>query len=197
VEAPPLRAVRVPPAPDMVCRALEPDEASRMVRVSVGWYPQGLAVLFGLGLGMRREEIAAAQWSRFDPRLEWYTVTGKGDRTRTIPVHPVVAAEVRRIRRIDRVWIFPGRVGMRDHASPATVWDWTRQVAEQAGVDGVTTHRLRHTALAEMNDQTGDLRTTQAFAGHRNPSVTAGYTRASARRLREASDSLSYLTVED
>jgi integrase/recombinase XerC len=189
----PADAVRVPPAPDMVCRALEADEAAAMVKVAVGWYPQGLAALFGLAMAMRREEIAAAQWSRFDPRFDWYTVLGKGDRTRRLPVHPVLAVEVRRLRRIDRNWIFPGRVGIRPHVHPATVWDWTKQVAETAGVEGFTTHRMRHTALAEMNDQLGDLRATMVFAGHRRPETTAGYTRTTARRLREASDSLSYL----
>jgi integrase len=189
----PVEAIHVPPAPDMVCRALEVDEAARMVKAARGWYPQGLAALFGLAMAMRREEIAAAQWSRFTPNFDWYKVLGKGDRTRTLPVHPVLCDEVRHLRRTDRNWIFPGRAGVRDHVAPATVWTWTKRVAGAAGVEGFTTHRLRHTTLAEMNDQLGDLRATQSFAGHRNPAVTAGYTRTTARRLREASDSLSYL----
>lgn len=188
-------AIHVPTAPDMVCRALDADEAERMVKVSVGWYPNGLAVLFGLGLGMRREEIALAQWPRFDANFEWYRCTGKGDRTRTLAVHQVLADEVRNLRRTDRTWIFPGRVGIRDHVAPQTIWTWTKDVAEAAGVEGFTTHRMRHTALATMNDMLGDLRATQTFAGHRNPAVTAGYTRTTALRMRDASNSLNYLNA--
>jgi integrase len=190
---PPLGAVQVPTAPPMVSRALTPDEADRLVQTALGWYPHGLATLFGMAMAMRREEIAAAQWSRFSPDGDWYTVLGKGLRTRTLPVHPLLSEEVHANRRIDRTWIFPGRNPTRGHVTPATVWDWTRQVAVKAGVERFATHRMRHTALAEMNDRLKDLRTTQDFAGHASPEQTAGYTRTTAARLRDASNSLPYM----
>jgi integrase len=42
---------------------------------------------------------------------------------------------------------------------------------------------LRHTALAEANDRSRDLRTVQEIARHSRPETTAGYTRTTSRRM--------------
>ncbi len=185
--APPTKAVHVPQQPDMVCRAIEDDEARDLVKVALGWYPNGLAVLFGLYLALRASEIASAEWSRFDSKFEWYTVTGKNSKTATLPVHPILRSELEG----GSGFVFPGRFG--GHVVSATVWDWTKQVAAEAGIAEFTTHQLRHTALTTANDNMGDLRAVQTFARHRHPEQTAGYTRTKQTRLREVSDSLDYL----
>lgn len=187
----PVGAIRVPPQPDMVCRAVEDDEARALVKVSLGWYPEGTAVLVGMYLALRRQEIAVMEWRRFDSDAEWYTVTGKFDRTATLPVHPILRDELVVVGR-ESGWVFPGR-GSRDHVTPTTVWTWVRKVCDQAGVRVISPHVLRHTALAIANDRTGDLRAVQTFARHVKPETTAGYTRTKRRRLREISDSLDYL----
>jgi integrase len=191
---PPLRAVRVPPKPAMVCRALDEEDARRLARAAQDRHDRhGLAVILGLYQGMRREEIATARWDavREDG---WLEITGKGSKRRTIPLHPVAVAalsEVLAQTPPPHEWVFPGRWG--DHCTPATIWDWCRRLAAEAGVSqAVWTHRLRHTALATQNDATGDLRTVQAFAGHSRPEVTSGYTRATSRRLLAAVAALDY-----
>lgn len=187
---PPAKAIRVPPQPEMVCKAVEEPDARALTKTAIGWWPQGTAVLFGLYLALRRTEIAAAEWSRFSSDLEWYTVTGKGDKTATLPVHPMLRDELVGLPRSGR-WVFEGRYG--SHVSPATIWAWSKQVAAAAGIPEFTTHQLRHTALTTANDNTGDLRAVQTFARHKNPDQTAGYTRTRQTRLREVSDSLDYL----
>lgn len=185
-------AVRVPPAPEMVCRAFTDDEAERLVEVATGWYPQGTAVLFGMYLALRRSEIAMAQWSRFDRTFEWYTAFGKNSRTRTIAVPSEFTEEIRSVRRTDRNWIFPGREGMRPYANPATIWQWTREVANAAGIEGFQPHRMRHHALAIANDVTKNLRAVQSFAGHAKPTTTAGYTRTRETEMREVAAAVTY-----
>lgn len=186
---PPAKAVRVPPRPVMVCRALEEEPAQLLAKAAIGWWPKGTAVLFGLYMALRRTEIAMAEWRRFDGGMEWYTVTGKRSVTATLPVHPVLAGELEARR--GSGWIFQGRFG--GPVTPATIWSWTTEVAEVAGVGYLTTHQLRHTSLATANDRLGDLRAVQTFARHVDPAQTAGYTRTTARRLRDVSDSLDYL----
>ena len=183
----PIRAIRVPTQPEMVCRAVDDDQARDIVKVALGWYPEGTAVLFGMYLALRREEIAKAEWRRFSPDLAWYTVTGKGDRTATLPVNPILAAELTG----GTGFVFPGRFG--GHVTPATIWDWTKLVGRAAGLEDLRTHQLRHTALTVANDALGDLRAVQTFARHAKPQTTAGYTRTKAQRLREVSDALDYL----
>lgn len=185
----PVKALRVPPAPEMECRALEPYQARDLVKVALGWHPKGLAVLFGLYLALRRTEIARAEWERFSPNLDWYKCLGKFDKTRTLPVHPILQAELEEHQ--GKGWVFPGRFG--GPSNPATIWAWTKEVALEAGIRNIQTHQLRHTTLATANDATGNLRSVQSFAGHSKTSTTAGYTRTTKTRLREVSDSLDYL----
>lgn len=186
---PPLAVVRVPPKPTMVCRALEDDEARVLAKVARDRQdPKGLATLFGLYQAMRREEIATLPWAAIEGG-GWVRIIGKGERERRIPLHPVTAEAIARHPGCGP-WLFPGRFG--GPSNPATIWDWIRQVAREAGVENVTPHRLRHTSLAVANDNTGDLRAVQAFAGHSRPETTAGYTRASTRALRAVVESIEY-----
>jgi integrase/recombinase XerD len=189
--SPPVKAIRVPPQPEMVCRAVDDIEARALTKTAIGWRPKGTAVLFGLYLALRRTEIATAEWSRFTDDLQWYTVTGKGAKTETLPVHPVLRDELAARNTNDTRWVFPGRFG--GHVTPATIWTWSKEVAAAAGIDVFTTHQLRHTALTTANDNTGDLRAVQTFARHKNPDQTAGYTRTKQTKLREVSDALDYL----
>ena len=187
----PVAAVRVPRKPRGRCRALEENDARAMVKASLGWYPQGLAALFGFYLALRTSEIAAAETGRFDETLAWYTVTGKGGVTATLPVHPTLAGEVRNTGVTGP--LFPGGAcGV--HVTHACIWNWIREVARTAGVEEpVWPHRLRHTALATANDNTGDLRAVADFARHRDISVTMVYTRTTETNLRRVSASLEYL----
>lgn len=197
----PLGAIRVPRQRTMKCKALDVQLAARLADAAAGRGDRkGLAVLLGLYAGMRRNEIATLRWSNVDDG--WLTIIGKGDREREIPLHPILLealaarrAESRRSgsacrRRLE--YVFPGRSG--GPQNPTTIWLWVREVAESAGVGSVPTHVLRHTALATSLDATGDLRAVQAFAGHASPETTAGYTRASRRRLLEAVAALEYVS---
>ena len=172
----------------MVCKALDQDDARALVRAArTRGDRKGLAVLLGLYQGLRRAEIAALPWSAIGDD-GWVTVVGKGSKTRVIPLHPVVLAALEAVPR-EGEYLFPGRFG--GHVAGATVWDWAGEVAVDAGVT-TKLHWLRHTALATQNDATGDLRTVQHFAGHSKPQTTAGYTRASRRRLQDAVLAIDY-----
>jgi integrase len=187
---PPLGLLSLPPRPRMVCRALEGDEAKNLARVALERNDgPGLAVILGLYQALRREEIATLRWENFDDR-GWLTVTGKGGLTASIPVRATVT-EMLALRERHDDFIFPGQTSGRS-VTPTTVWNWVRLVAKEAGLSGVTPHRLRHTALATANDNTGDLRSVQAFARHADPRVTAGYTRATSKRLTAVVNSIDY-----
>lgn len=185
---PPLKVIRVPRQTRGKYRGLEPDEACALVKTALGWFPQGTCVLFGMYLALRREEIASVRWDRFDRTLEWYTVHGKGNKIAELPVHPVLRDE---LKPTAYPYAFPGRGG--GHVTPATIWNWVREVADAAGLPPLQPHQLRHTAIATINDTTGDLRTAQEFARHARPETTAIYTRTTAARLWEAALSLDYL----
>jgi integrase/recombinase XerC len=189
---PPVGAIRVPPEPQGVSKALEDEDAGLLASAARarGDRP-GLAVVIGLYAGLRREELATLPWSAFDLEEGRLTVTGKGSKQRTIPLHPAIVQALAQVPRTDDLFVFPGR-RLGSPVSVATIWAWVRLVAEEAGLPPVSPHVLRHCCLSTANDATGDLRAVQALAGHSKPETTAGYSRASARRLQEAVLSLDY-----
>jgi site-specific recombinase XerD len=188
-ENPPLRAIRVPPEPRHGCRALEEDDARILAKAArARGDRKGLAVILGLYQAMRREEIATMPWAWLRDTGA-IRVMGKGAKERRIPLHPVAAEALTWVPR-SGAYVFVGRYG--GPVTPATVWAWVREVSADAGVPTIAPHVLRHTSLATANDNTGDLRAVQAFAGHAKPETTAGYTRATGRRLAAVVASLDY-----
>lgn len=195
-EQPPLRAIRVPPEPEPVCKALEDDDARILGKAARGRKDRkGFAVLLGMYSGLRRAETAGARWEWFHPPSSAFPTgllvpIGKGSKQRRIPLHGAIVDAMVGLDR-SGPWVFPGRFPGR-HVSVATIWDWVRIVSDEAGVPMVPPHVLRHTCLATANDNTGDLRSVQSLAGHSKPETTSRYTRASARRLNAAVASLDY-----
>lgn len=192
----PAGAIRVPSKPRMRCRALEDHDAAVLAAAARKRGDlKGLAVLIGLYTGLRRSEIARLRWSDVDD-TGWVTVVGKGDVTRTFPVHTSLGEAFASRRPQQRKskrghdWIFRGR--WTEPVHPTTVWLWVREVALEAGLPAVPTHALRHTALATALDNCRDLRAVQELAGHARPETTAGYTRVTRTRLSEAVESITY-----
>jgi integrase len=191
ISDPGLKAIRVPPKPRYYCQAVSELEARRLVRAALDvGHPQGSAVLSGLYLALRVSEIAAMRWDRFDLGFEHYTVTGKGDYTARLPVHGKLRQYLQGCQ-TPYIWVFPGERG-RTHVTPTTVWGWVRDVGERCGIHDLRTHQLRHTALATMNDRTGDLRATSEFARPRRLETTMLYTRTTEDGLRKVMNALDY-----
>jgi len=192
----PAGAIPVPSKPRMRCRALEDADASVLAAAARRRGDRkGLAVLIGLYTALRRNEIASLRWSDVDPD-GWLTVVGKGNITRTFPLHPSLSRHFETLRerrgpsRRGHDWIFRGR--WLEPVHPTTIWTWVREVAADAGLPAVPTHVLRHTALATALDNCRDLRAVQELAGHALAETTAGYTRVTRRRLVDAVGSIHY-----
>lgn len=184
-------AIPLPRHPPQASRALPDDQAAQLVAAAHRSGQAGLAVLVSLYTAARRSEVASLSWRRID--LAAGTVILERPKTsdlHRVPLHPVLAAALERRRVPGERWVFPGRYG--GHVAPATVWAWVLEVAEAAGLERVTPHRLRHTALTVANDRTGDLRAVQTLAGHTDPAQTAHYTRASAAALGRVVAALDY-----
>lgn len=185
------RAVRVPSKLPMRSRALSAADAERLAAVARDWGgPAGVAVLLGLYLALRPQEIARVRFTDFADG--WLTVIGKGNKSARLPVAPEVSQAVATLPRRS-LWLFPSPLGAGP-VSPTTVWSWVRDVADAAGVGHVSTHLLRHTALTMANEATGDLRAVQEFARHARPETTAGYTRVSEARLLNIAGAIRYGT---
>lgn len=189
---PPIRAVRVPPEAQPKNKALDPHEAHLLAKTARSWFPEGTAVMLGLYMALRSNEIATFKLTRLTSDGEWYTVTGKGDRTHTLPVHPLLMEEIAAVRRFIRgEYLFVGARG-RSHVASNTIYNWTRRVSNEAGIGDVHPHQLRHTALTTSHDETGDIRAVSRFARHSSISMTERYTRTTGDQLKRAMLAIDY-----
>lgn len=148
--------------------------------------------------GIRRAEAAAALIERYDHGERALKIIGKGNKERTVYIHPaavpyldrwLVAVGERRgpvFRGIDR-W---GNVGTRPLSARA-IGGIVSGRCQQAGLPVLSTHDFRRTFLGDFIDAGGDLVQAQKLAGHASATTTASYDRRPGRALRTAVDRLT------
>ena len=151
-----------------------------------------LVLLYGAGLrigeaiGLAKGEVEDLLKSGRDT----LSVTGKGNKTRLVPLLPQ-ALEAMRAYRDACPWL-AGRgpkdtffVGARGGAlDPAIVQKRVRDIRRGLGLaESVTPHALRHSFATHLLGAGGDLRTIQELLGHASLSTTQRYTDVDAARL--------------
>ena len=154
--------------------------------------------------GIRRAEAASALIERYNHGERSLRVIGKGNKERTVYIHPgavpylgrwLVTLAQRRgpvFRRIDR-W---GNIS--DSALAArTVGYIVNERRGQAGLPALSTHDFRRTFIGDFIDAGGDLVQAQKLAGHASATTTASYDRRPGRALRTAVDRLSLPSPAD
>ena len=92
-----------------------------------------------------------------------------------------------------RGWfLFPGRHG-KGHLNPDSAARILRVSCEELGIEGVSTHSFRRTALTQMSNAGIPLRVIQEISGHRNLDELQKYLEVTTEQVRGAVSSLSML----
>lgn len=146
-----------------------------------------LALLYGAGL--RISEALSLTAAEAPPETGGaLRVTGKGGKTRLVPVLPAVgravAAYVRLVpfRLAPEEPLFRGAKG--GPLSPRIVQLALQRLRSALGLpETATPHALRHSFATHLLGSGGDLRTIQELLGHANLSTTQVYTSVDAERL--------------
>jgi integrase len=149
-----------------------------------------LIILLALETGMRRGEIFNLRWDDLDYTRNqiWVRESKNGD-ARHAPMRPrSKEALLRRPRRIDCDYIFPGRVG-KTRASTGLVETFTNLLT-RAGIKDFRFHDLRHTFASHLVMAGVDLFTVGKLLGHRHTAMTARYSHLSEGHLHRAVDNL-------
>jgi integrase/recombinase XerC len=147
-----------------------------------------LALLYGSGL--RISEALGLQRKDFTGKSDSLTVTGKGNKTRMVPVLPQVTkaiADFLALCPYENPPNGPLFVGARGKSlSPRIVQLTMARLRGALGLaDTATPHALRHSFATHLLARGGDLRSIQELLGHASLSTTQIYTGVDAEHLLE------------
>jgi integrase/recombinase XerC len=197
---PALAAVRTPKRTLPVPKALSPEDAAALIDAAPAgaqtpW--QGLrdAALFTLlyGGGLRLGEALGLTRREAPLAAGTFNVTGKGGKTRLVPVLPAVAQALRAYVAACPHALAPDGplfVGARGGPlHPRLVQGrMARLRAALALPESASPHALRHSFATHLLAGGGDLRAIQELLGHASLSTTQRYTAVDAARLAAVYD---------
>ncbi len=164
--------------------AEEPWVAARNVATLTLLYACGLRISEALGL--TGDELAG-------PAEEVLRITGKGGKTRLVPVLPVVFQAIAAYRRLCPYQLEAGKPLFRGAKggplAPAIIQREMKKMRAALNLpDTATPHALRHSFATHLLARGGDLRVIQELLGHASLSSTQVYTGVDSARLLEIYD---------
>ncbi len=197
VKTNPAAAIRAPKSGRKLPATLDTDAISRLLdfpcNSTLAIRDKAILELF-YSSGLRLAELAGLSWQQFDLHGGMLTVTGKGNKTRMVPVGGKALAALLAWRKaraefagMEVVQVFVGRSGrpLSPRAIEARVKYWARH---QGLPQNVYPHLLRHSFASHMLESSGDLRAVQELLGHSDISTTQIYTHLDFQHLAKVYD---------
>jgi len=142
--------------------------------------------------GLRISELCNVRLENLDLNEGLIRVTGKGNKTRLVPVGSAARAALARYLEIERPKLVSRRTGAEVFLSvrgrkltPQRVWQLIKRYAARAGLEAnVYPHLLRHSFATHLLAGGADLRIIQEMLGHADISTTQIYTHVDSSRLK-------------
>ncbi len=148
------------------------------------------------GAGLRVSELVALPLADVNVNAGFVRVTGKGNKTRLIPLNHTALGRIVRYLAEDRPQMVKDpaerALFLTDRGGPMTrqgFWKLLRGYARRAGIrlpsGDVSPHKLRHSFATHLIEHDADLRAVQAMLGHADISTTQIYTHVGQARMIE------------
>ncbi|MFN2308977.1 MAG: tyrosine recombinase XerC [Gammaproteobacteria bacterium] len=195
----PGRGVRAPKAPRKLPSVLDVDQMARLLDLPADdpLAVRDLALLELLySAGLRLAELTGLDLPDLDLAAGLVTVTGKGRKTRLVPVGRQAQAALRRWLAVrpgllpagdTEPALFLARSGRR--LAPRSVQQRLARWARHQGLEGrVHPHQLRHACASHLLESSGDLRAVQELLGHADIKTTQIYTHLDFQHLAQVYD---------
>ena len=193
----PCAGLRAPKSPKTLPQALSPDEATRMVDLPTDTREairdKAIFELF-YSSGLRLAELVNLDPVQLDLSAGEVRVTGKGSKTRIVPLGKFAIAALQawlairdQIAQQNETALFVGQRGTR--ISPRVVQLRMKQWGVTQGItSNVHPHLLRHSFATHVLQSSGDLRAVQEMLGHASISTTQVYTHLDFQYLSKIYD---------
>jgi integrase/recombinase XerC len=193
-------AIRSPKQPKSLPKPLSGRQALAVVAVDTQmneepWIAARDAAVLSLlyGCGLRISEALGLTPDVFEGRPTSLRITGKGGKTRLVPLLPVVMEAVETYYGLCPYHLEPGaplfRGARGGPLQPAIIQREMQKLRSALGLpDTATPHALRHSFATHLLGSGGDLRTIQELLGHASLSTTQIYTGVDSARLLDIYD---------
>jgi integrase/recombinase XerD len=142
--------------------------------------------------GLRISELAGTKLENLDLNQGIVRVTGKGNKTRLVPVGRKACAAIenylagerpRLVRQKSGSEVFLSIQGRR--LTTVRIWQIVKAIARRSGLEAnVYPHLLRHSFATHLLGNGADLRIIQEMLGHADISTTQVYTHVDQQRLK-------------
>jgi len=193
-------AMRAPKQPKSLPKPLTAGDAKRVVTFGEQlseepWIAARNAAVLTLlyGSGLRISEALGLQAGEIGAGETVLRVTGKGGKTRLVPLLPVAIEAVAQYKRLcpylldAKALLFRGAKG--GPLQPAIIQREMQKMRAALNLpDTATPHALRHSFATHLLGRGGDLRTIQELLGHASLSTTQVYTGVDTKRLLDIYD---------
>ncbi len=193
----PCMGVRAPKSAKRLPHALSPDEATQLMSIAeddaLALRDKAMFELF-YSSGLRLSELTSLTLGDVDASDGTVRVTGKGNKTRVVPVgrHALAAIDAWLAPRAllasgDETALFLGQNG--NPLGVRAVQLRLKQWALKLGLDSsLHPHMLRHSFASHVLQSSGDLRAVQEMLGHASISTTQVYTQLDFQHLAKVYD---------
>jgi integrase/recombinase XerC len=190
----PAVGVRSPKIPRKLPKVLDADEMNALLEFPAddaeAVHDRAMLELL-YSSGLRVAEIVSLHWSDLDFAEGLLRVTGKGSKTRIVPVGRQALAALDALRVQDAVGaedrILRGRHG-RPLSTNGVRTRLKRRAHDQGIWQRVYPHLLRHSCASHLLESSGDLRAVQELLGHADIGTTQIYTHLDFQHLAKVYD---------
>ncbi|MEJ2619455.1 MAG: tyrosine recombinase XerC [Candidatus Thiodiazotropha sp.] len=197
VKANPALGVRAPKVRRKLPTTLDVDQLNQLLSIDddtpTGLRDRAIMELF-YSSGLRLAELIALDISHIDLNEQIVEVTGKGSKTRLLPVGRQAVDAITAWLKVrgqlagsEETALFVGVRGKRISRSTIQkqLHEWS---VRQGAPRNIHPHLLRHSFASHLLESSGDLRAVQELLGHANISTTQIYTHLDFQHLKKPSD---------
>jgi integrase/recombinase XerD len=196
IPADPAEKLPLPRLPQTLPQPLSQHQITKLVDAPAGDTPLEvrdralLELLYACGL--RIAEACSVRLENLDEEGGVIRVTGKGNKTRLIPVGRAALEALKSYLACGRPKLVSPKSGgeiflsVRGHAlTPARIWQLVRHYAAIAGIEeAIHPHQLRHSFATHLLAGGADLRIIQEMLGHASIATTQIYTQVDRGQLK-------------
>lgn len=195
----PAKNVRPPKGEKRLPKTMDVDQISMLLdnidtSEDIGVRDKAIAELF-YSSGLRLAELVDCNVSDLDLKQQLATITGKGNKTRIVPIGTKAKIAIEKWLLVRKDWLAlsdcPGlfisqrKSRLSTRSVQKRLEYWGKRIGLNASLHP---HKFRHSCATHVLESSGDIRAVQELLGHVNISTTQIYTHLDFQKLAEVYD---------